>query len=265
VIEGESMKFKHLNNVNKTVNINNVKIGEEFAIIAGPCSVESREQMDTIGQALKKLGIKLVRGGAFKPRTTPDAFQGLKKEGIDILVETKNKYDLAVVSELTSEQHVELFDDVDVIQIGARNMQNYELLKRVGQLGKPVILKRSPSASITEWIHAAEYIISEGNNNVILCERGIKSFEFSTRYTLDLSSIPVVKSLVDIPIIVDPSHAAGNKDYVIALSKAAKAVGADGLLVEVHPNPEEALSDVKQQITVEMLEQLMKELEGINV
>ncbi len=259
------MKFKHLNNVNKIVEINGVEFGKGFQVIAGPCSVESQEQMDAIGKALKKLNIKLVRGGAFKPRTTPDAFQGLKEKGIELLLKTKKEYGLAVVSELTSEQHVDLFDDVDVIQIGARNMQNYELLKRVGKLGKPVILKRSPSASITEWIHAAEYIISEGNKNVILCERGIKSFEFSTRYTLDLSSIPVVKSLVDIPIIVDPSHAAGNRDYVIALSKAAKAVGADGLLVEVHPNPDEALSDAKQQITIPMLEELIKELERIKL
>lgn len=257
------MKYKYLEQVNERVKVNGQVFGDDFLIIAGPCSVESKEQVDIIGKACSELGINLVRGGAFKPRTTPDSFQGLRKEGIDLLVEMKNKYNLGIVSELTSEQYIELFDDVDIIQIGARNMQNYELLKRVGRMHKPVILKRSPSASITEWIHAAEYIISEGNKNVILCERGIKTFENSTRYTLDLSSIPVIKSLMNIPIIVDPSHAAGDRDYVISLSKAAKAVGADGLLVEVHPNPSEALSDSNQQITIEMLEELINQLKEV--
>lgn len=247
-----------------------VKIGEltiggnEIAIIAGPCSVESREQINIIADGVKYSGAQFLRGGAYKPRTSPYEFQGLKEEGLQLLLETKEATGMPVVTEVMSPELVgKVVEYADVLQIGARNMQNYELLKEVGQANKPVLLKRGISATVEEFLLAAEYIMFFGNENVILCERGIRTFEKFTRNTLDLSAVALIKQLSHLPVIVDPSHAAGRKDLVIPLAKAAIAVGADGLIVEVHHQPELALSDGPQSLTLEMFAEMMTEVKKV--
>jgi len=247
------------------IDINGVKIGgKELIMIAGPCAVESREQIISAAEAVKKSGAKFLRGGAFKPRTSPYSFQGLEEEGLKLLKEAKEATGLQIVTEVVSEQSLEISDKyVDMFQIGARNSQNFHLLREVGRSKKPVLFKRGSSTTIEEWLNAAEYIMSEGNYNVILCERGIRTFETATRNTLDISAIPVVKSLSHLPIIVDPSHAAGKANYILPLSKAAIAAGADGLIIEVHPNPRCALSDAAQQLPPEDFDNLCKDIAKI--
>ena len=227
-----------------------VKIGgDNFVIMAGPCAVESHEQMMETAIAAKNGGAQILRGGAYKPRTSPYSFQGLEVEGLKYMADAKEATGLKIITEVTSEHALEAaVNYVDIIQIGARNMQNFELLKEAGKVNKPVMLKRGLSATIDEWLNAAEYIMSEGNENVILCERGIRTFETSTRNTLDISAVPVIKSKSHLPIIVDPSHASGVREYISPLSKAAVAAGADGLMIEVHPCPEKALSDGAQSL-----------------
>lgn len=238
--------------------------GRELAIIAGPCAVESRTQARSIAEAVARAGAKLFRGGAYKPRTSPYSFQGLAKEGLEILEEIRNDFGLKIVTEAIDVESIELVEKyADVIQIGARNMQNFSLLKRAGRSKRPVLLKRGISATLDELLMAAEYILAEGNYNVILCERGIRTFADHTRNTLDLSVIPAVQRLSHLPIIVDPSHGTGRREKVIPLSRAAIAVGADGLIVEVHHQPEDALSDGNQSIRPPELEQLLKEIRQI--
>jgi 3-deoxy-7-phosphoheptulonate synthase len=226
------------------------RIGDHyFGFIAGPCTVETREQTLETARVVAAQGVTMLRGGAFKPRTSPYAFQGLGVEGLQILAEARDQTGLPLVTELMDPRDVAaVVETADVIQIGARNMQNFNLLSEVGRAPKPVLLKRGPSASIEELLMAAEYVVKEGNAQVILCERGIKTFERSTRYTLDLSAIPVLKHETHLPVIVDPSHAAGKRDLVLPLARAAVAAGADGIIVEVHPHPEDALCDGPQQI-----------------
>ena len=239
--------------------------GHKVVVIAGPCSIESEKQLFAITESVKKAGATVLRGGAFKPRTSPYSFQGLGEDGLKILKEASLKFNISTVSEVMDTRNVSLVAKyVDILQIGARNMQNFNLLKEVGQTRKPVILKRGLSATIKELFMSAEYILSEGNFNVILCERGIRTFENYTRNTLDLSAVPAVKNLSHLPIIVDPSHATGKWNFVAPLSKAAVACGADGLLIEVHPNPEEALSDGPQQLIPEKFESLMQVLKKLS-
>jgi 3-deoxy-7-phosphoheptulonate synthase len=247
------------------IAIGDIKIGQGRPVVmAGPCAIESEEQALTIAQLVKKHGARVFRGGAFKPRTSPYSFQGLGEEGLKILDKVRRETGLLIVTEATDHTNIELVEQyADIIQIGARNMQNYSLLRRAGHATKPVLLKRSFAATIEELLMAAEYIISEGNNQVILCERGIRTFADNTRNTLDLSAIPAIKEVSHLPIIADPSHAAGRRDYVIPLSKGAIAVGADGLLVEVHHDPPRALSDGMQSLYPEQFAQLMKEINSL--
>jgi 3-deoxy-7-phosphoheptulonate synthase len=244
------------------ISIGDVKIGgSEPVIMAGPCAVESREQSLTIARIVKGYGAHMFRGGAFKPRTSPYSFQGLGEEGLKILDEVRRETGLFIITEATDIMNIDIVDKyADIVQIGARNMQNYALLRRAGQVSKPVLLKRGMAATIDELLMAAEYIISEGNSQVILCERGIRTFSDNTRNTLDLSAIPSIKEVSHLPIIVDPSHAAGRREYVIPLSKAAIAAGADGLLVEVHHDPPNALSDGLQSLYPEDFAILIKEV-----
>ena len=226
--------------------------GDNFALIAGPCTVESREQLLDTARAVKDGGASMLRGGAYKPRTSPYAFQGLGQEGLRLLAEAKAETGLPVVTELMDVRDIEAVAEVaDVVQVGARNMQNYTLLSEIGRSGLPVLLKRGPAATLEELLMAAEYVLKEGNEQVILCERGIRTFETAYRYTLDLMAVPVLQRLSHLPVVVDPSHAAGRRDLVGPLSLAAAAVGADGIIVEVHPNPEEAICDGPQQLRVE--------------
>jgi 3-deoxy-7-phosphoheptulonate synthase len=223
--------------------------GDSFALIAGPCTVESREQTLTTARAVRDGGATLLRGGAYKPRTSPYAFQGLGQEGLRLLAEAKAETGLPIVTELMDMRDIEAVLEVaDVVQIGARNMQNYSLLAEIGRSGRPALLKRGLSSTLDELLMAAEYILKEGNPNVMLCERGIRTFEPAHRFTLDLMAVPVLKQLSHLPVIVDPSHAAGRRDLVVPLSLAAAAVGADGIIVEVHPNPDEAICDGPQQL-----------------
>ena len=244
------------------IDVSGVKIGgNTVQVIAGPCSVESEEQITAVATAVKKSGATLMRGGAFKPRTSPYSFQGLREEGLDLLQIAKEKTGLPIVTEIMSARMIDRFvDDVDLIQVGARNMQNFELLKELGKTRKPILLKRGLSATIEEWLMSAEYIMSEGNDNVILCERGIRTFEQYTRNTLDLSAIPVVKKLSHLPVIVDPSHAAGLWWLVEPLAKAAVAAGADGLIIEVHNDPEHAKCDGAQSLKPARFDNLMNSL-----
>ena len=243
-------------------DINGARIGgDNFCVIAGPCAVETRQQVLETAQFLKEEGIKFLRGGAYKPRTSPYSFQGLKEEGLEILKEASQESGLRIVTEVMDTREVELVSKyADVLQIGTRNMQNFSLLKEVGKTDKPVLLKRGQSATYRELLMAAEYIISEGNNQVILCERGIRTFTDETRNTLDISAIPIVKRYSHLPIIVDPSHASGDWRYIIPLSKAAVAAGADGLIVEVHPDPRNALSDGNQSLNFEQFRELMRQV-----
>lgn len=247
-----------------------VKVGDEviggnkLLMIAGPCAVESEEQMFTIAEEIKKTGTHFLRGGAYKPRTSPYAFQGLEEEGLKLLRNAADANGLKVVSEIVSENFIDSAAKYcDVVQIGARNMQNFELLKAVGKAKIPVLLKRGISSTIEEWLDAAEYIMSEGNYNVILCERGIRTFETATRNTLDISAVAVVKEKSSLPIIVDPSHAAGKSSYIRSLSLAAVAAGADGLIVEVHPDPKKAVSDAAQQITPKEYGKLLSDVKKV--
>lgn len=241
------------------VDVNGMKIGgNKIAMIAGPCSVESEEQIKYIAEEVKELGANFLRGGAFKPRTSPYSFQGLEYDGLELLKIAREKTGLPIVTEIMSPYDVEIFErDVDVIQVGARNMQNFDLLKQLGRTNKPILLKRGLSATIEEWLMSAEYIMAAGNENVILCERGIRTFETATRNTLDLSAIPVIKRKSHLPVIVDPSHAAGYWYLVEPLAKAAITAGADGLMIEVHNNPQCALSDGQQSIKPESFNTLM--------
>ena len=232
--------------------------GKELQIIAGPCSVESAEQISAIARSVKASGAKLLRGGAFKPRTSPYAFQGLHDEGIRLLLEAKKATGLPIVTEIMSPAHLPLFEEVDVIQVGARNMQNFELLKELGTVRKPVLLKRGLANTLEELLMSAEYIMAAGNPNVILCERGIRTFETATRNTLDISAIPMLKKASHLPVIVDPSHACGIAWMVEPMAKAAAAVGADGLIIEVHNNPQKALCDGKQSITPDAFAKLVE-------
>ena len=242
-----------------------VKIGgEEIIIMAGPCSVESRDQCLRIAERVAKAGAKIFRAGAYKPRTSPYSFQGLKEEGLKILAEVKKQHDLLIVTEAIDTETLGLVAEyTDIIQIGARNMQNYSLLKKAGQQSKPVLLKRGMSATLEELLMAAEYILNEGNRKVILCERGVRTFADHTRNTLDLSAIPFVKRTSHLPIISDPSHGTGRRDKVLPLSRASLAVGADGLLIEVHHDPANALSDGQQSITPDTFDKLIKEMRAI--
>ena len=244
------------------VNINGNKIGgKNLGIIAGPCAVESEEQIVEIARKVKESGANFLRGGAFKPRTSPYSFQGLELDGLKLMEIAKQETNLPIVSELMSISYLDEFmSTVDVIQIGARNMQNYDLLKQVGRTDKPVILKRGLSSTIEEWLLSAEHNMAGGNENVILCERGIRTFETYTRNTLDLSAVPVIKKHSHLPIIVDPSHGTGSREYVEAMAKAAVVAGCDGLMIEVHNNPEKALSDGQQSITPEQFDKLMKKI-----
>lgn len=251
---------------NTVINFKDSNIGDkQLAIIAGPCSVESEEQIINIAENVKKSGATFLRGGAFKPRTSPYSFQGMGKKGLELLNLAKEKTGLPIVTELMSKELInEFVENVDIIQIGARNMQNFDLLKEVGKLKKPILLKRGISATIEELLLAAEYIMSEGNEKIILCERGIRTFEKYTRYTLDLSAIPVLKKLSHLPVIVDPSHATGLYWLVEPLAKASIAVGADGLMIEVHNDPVNAKCDGKQSITPQNFDIIMKSLKSLS-
>ena len=250
---------------NSIVDVNGSQKGtNKKPMIAGPCSVESEEQLTFVAEEVKKLGANFLRGGAFKPRTSPYSFQGLKYDGLELLKIAREKTGLPIVTEIMSPYDIEIFErDVDVIQVGARNMQNFDLLNELGRTKKPILLKRGLSATIEEWLMSAEYIMAGGNENVILCERGIRTFETYTRNTLDLSAIPAVKKLSHLPVIVDPSHATGKRFMISPLAKAAVAVGADGLIIEVHNNPEKALCDGPQSIKPNDYETLVQELKAI--
>ena len=258
-----SREFKEENSVVKIRE--GVEIGSgKVAIIAGPCSIESKEQIGEVARKIKEAGAGILRGGAFKPRSSPYTFQGLGEEALKMLKNVSEEFDIPTATEVMDTRDVALVAKyADILQIGARNMQNFNLLKEVGQTKKPIILKRGLSATIKELLMSAEYILSEGNFNVILCERGIRTFEEFTRNTLDLSAVPSIKMLSHLPVIVDPSHACGKWNLVAPLSKAAVACGADGLLIEVHPNPQEALSDGSQQLLPDNFAELVKELRGI--
>jgi len=246
------------------IDINGIKIGGgHFAVMSGPCSVESEEQITGIAESIKASGAHILRGGAFKPRTSPYAFQGMRLEGLELLKKAREKTGLPVVTEIMSAEHLDDFvRDVDIIQVGARNMQNFELLKKLGKVDKPILLKRGLSATIEEWLMSAEYIMAGGNEKVILCERGIRTFEKYSRNTLDLTAIPIVKRLSHLPIVIDPSHAGGKYWMVEDLAKAATAAGADGLMIEVHNDPQNALSDGPQSLKPEKFEKVMR---GINL
>jgi len=248
------------------VRVGDVEIGgREPAIIAGPCAVESREQTMAIAEIVASCGVKLFRGGAFKPRTSPYAFQGLGKEGLIILAEARDRFGLSIVTEVLDTETADLVEEYsDVMQVGARNMQNFSLLRRVGQAKKPVMLKRGMSATLDELLLAGEYIMAEGNYNVILCERGVRTFADHTRNTLDLSIVPAVQHRSHLPIIVDPSHGTGKRHKVIPLARAAIAAGADGIMVEVHNHPEQALSDGPQALLPEMFKQLVTDVRAIH-
>lgn len=253
VLKGEAKK--------RSIDVHGLKVGEEFVVIAGPCSVESEKQTIETAIAVKKAGAHMLRGGAFKPRTSPYAFQGLGLKGLKILKKAKEETGLPVVTEVMDPRDVLWVSEyADVLQIGARNMQNFSLLKEVGRARKPVLLKRGMHSTIQEWLNCAEYILAEGNYDVILCERGIRTFESATRNTLDISAVPVLKELTYLPVIVDPSHAAGRASLVPSLSLAALAAGADGIMVEVHVDPETALSDQEQALRPYEFAKLMEKL-----
>jgi len=245
------------------VDVAGVRIGngEPVVVIAGPCSVESREQLLTTARAVKSAGARLLRGGAYKPRTSPYDFQGLGEEALELLAEARRETGLPVVTEVMSTEDVDtICAHADMLQVGARNMQNFALLRRLATVNKPVLLKRGPSATVKEWLLAAEYLLTGGNPNVVLCERGIKTFETETRNTIDLAAVALAKELSHLPVIADPSHGTGRRSLIAPLSKAAIAVGADGLIIEVHPNPERALSDGPQSLDCREFQAMMREL-----
>ena len=257
-----SREFK---NENTVITIGDVKIGgNEISVMAGPCAIESRETAMEIAAAVKKNGVRILRGGAFKPRSSPYSFQGLGEKGLKYLAEVRKRTGLLTITEAMAPDQVRLVAKyADIIQIGARNVQNYDLLKEAGKNRKPVLLKRGMASTIKELLLSAEYIMAQGNYNVILCERGIRTFEDSTRFTLDLNAVPVLKKLSHLPVFVDPSHGIGIREHVGAMAKAAVAVGADGLMLEIHPRPAEALSDGPQSLMFNQFEQLMRELKSI--
>ncbi len=246
------------------VEVGGLKIGGgNFQVIAGPCSVETEAQICEVAQRVKHAGATMIRGGAFKPRTSPYSFQGLRATGIDLLKEAKALTGMPIVTEIMSIEHLPLFEDVDIIQVGARNMQNFELLKELGKLNKPILLKRGLANTIEELLMSAEYIMAGGNENVILCERGIRTFETSTRNTLDISAIPMIKRHSHLPVVIDPSHAAGLTWMVEPLSLAAVAAGADGLIIEVHNDPQHALSDGAQSLTPDQFDAVMGKIKSL--
>lgn len=262
VTESYKLVNKKFHPEDSVIPVKNTTIGPgTFTVMAGPCAIESHDQLLQCAEAVKKAGASILRGGAFKPRTSPYSFQGLEEEGLRYMKEAGEATGLATICEVTSLRALSMAAKyVDMLQIGARNMQNFELLKEAGRAGLPVLLKRGLSATIDEWLNAAEYIMAEGNENVVLCERGIRTFETATRNTLDLSAVPVLKEKTHLPVIVDPSHATGVRAYVAPLAKAAVAAGADGLMIEVHPNPEKALSDGPQSLTIPQFQTLCQEL-----
>lgn len=246
------------------INIGGVKIGGgHFAMIAGPCSVESEQQIIEVAQAVKAAGADILRGGAFKPRTSPYAFQGMKDEGIRLLLEAKKVTGLPIITEIMNTRTLDLFEDVDIIQVGARNMQNFDLLQELGKTQKPVLLKRGLANTLQELLMSAEYVMSEGNENIILCERGIRTYENYTRNTLDLSAVPVLHELSHLPVVIDPSHATGKAALVPPMAAAAAAAGADGIMIEVHNNPAKALCDGPQSLTPEKFAQVNKTVQAI--
>ena len=243
---------------------NGIKIGGgSFQIMAGPCSVESREQIIEIAKAVKKSGANILRGGAFKPRTSPYAFQGMRAEGLELLMEAKKETGMPIVTEIMDASHIDLFENVDIIQVGARNMQNFELLKELGKIDKPILLKRGLANTLKELLMSAEYIMAGGNEKVILCERGIRTFETQTRNTLDISAVPALREMTHLPIIVDPSHACGISRMVESLALAAAACGADGIMTEVHNDPKNALCDGAQSLTPEQFDSLAKKVKKV--
>lgn len=244
------------------IDVGGVKVGGgHFAVMAGPCSVETPEQIAAVAEGVKAAGASILRGGAFKPRTSPYDFQGLKGEGIELLEHAKERTGLPIVTEIMNPNHLPMFENVDLIQVGARNMQNFELLKELGKINKPILLKRGLANTLKEWLMSAEYIMAGGNENIILCERGIRTFETYTRNTLDLSAVPMLKELTHLPVIVDPSHATGMARLVKPMALAAVAAGADGLMIEVHNNPSKALCDGAQSLTPDQFTDVM---EGVN-
>ena len=246
------------------IDINGTKIGGgHFAVMAGPCSIETEEQIIECAKAVKAAGANFLRGGAFKPRTSPYAFRGLKAKGLELLLMAKKETGLPIVTELMSLEHLDLFNDVDIIQIGARNMQNFEMLAELGHCNKPILLKRGLANTIEEWLMSAEYIMSGGNDNVILCERGIRTFETATRNTFDISAAPLIHKLTHLPIIMDPSHATGLSSLIKPLAKSAVVAGADGLMIEVHPNPEKALCDGAQSVTPAAFADIMSDVKKL--
>lgn len=263
IMKPYKLAAREFKGTNSVVSVNGVEVGDKrIVIMAGPCAVESEKQLLEAARAVKKYGASVLRGGAFKPRTSPFSFQGLEEAGLEILEKARKKLGLPVITEVVDPHEVELVaGSADILQIGSRNMQNYALLTEVGKSRRPAVLKRGFSCTVTEWLTAADYILAEGNDKVILCERGIRTFEDSTRFSMDISSIPVLKRSSHLPVIVDPSHAAGHYAVVPALARAAIAAGADGLLIEVHPNPKEALVDGLQSLTPSDFGRLMKELQ----
>jgi len=257
-----SREFKPSDSV---VSINGIQIGgKRVVVMAGPCAVESEEQLMEAARAVKESGASILRGGAFKPRTSPFSFQGLEEAGLQLLAQARERFGIPVVTEVVDPNEVSLVaESADILQVGSRNMQNFALLTNIGKSKRPVVLKRGFSCTITEWLTAADYLLAEGNDRVILCERGIRTFEDSIRFSLDISAIPVLKKSSHLPVIVDPSHAAGHYSLVPSLAKAAVAAGADGLLIEVHPNPKEALVDGLQSLNLSNFTKLMEELRQI--
>ena len=255
---------RKFNPINSVIDCSGVPVGDgNFAMIAGPCSVESEEQIVEVAQAVKSYGANILRGGAFKPRTSPYAFQGLKDEGIRLLLEAKKATGMPIITEIMNIRTLELFEDVDIIQVGARNMQNFDLLQELGKTHKPILLKRGLANTLQELLMSAEYIMSEGNENIILCERGIRTYETYTRNTLDLSAIPVLHELSHLPVVVDPSHATGRASLVPSMAVAAAAAGADGIMVEVHNNPACALCDGAQSLTPEQFRELNVQVQKV--
>lgn len=265
ILKPYKLASKEIKKEKTIINVGNISIGgQTLTIIAGPCAVESEEQIISTAKAVKALGAHILRGGAYKPRTSPYSFQGLGKEGLELLKKAGEIANMPVVTEVVNPEHVELVCEyVDILQIGTRNAQNFELLKKVGQANKPVILKRGMSMTIKEWLMSAEYILSEGNRNVILCERGIRTFETATRNTLDLSAVAVLKEETHLPVIVDPSHATGYAKYVPSMAYASAVAGADGIMIEVHPQPEKAFSDGPQSLNFNLFGILVKNLRKI--
>ena len=264
VSEPYKLVNRKFHNEDTVIDVNGVKIGGgHFAVMAGPCSIESEEQIVNCAKAVKASGANFLRGGAFKPRTSPYAFRGLKAKGLELLLTAKKETGLPIVTELMSLEHLDLFNDVDIIQIGARNMQNFEMLAEIGKCRKPILLKRGLANTIEEWLMSAEYIMSGGNENVILCERGIRTFETATRNTFDVSAIPVLHNLTHLPDIADPSHASGKSSLIRPLAKSAVAAGADGLMIEVHPEPSKALCDGAQSLTPDAFDDVMTDVKKL--